>query len=187
MKRNHPPNEEAINHLAKNENLSLYLNDHLAGSVGALELLERLIRTYEGHSIVGICREIKREIEADQQVLRDVMTALGVEESAFRKAGAWVAEKLSRAKLAIEGDESGEIGLVEALEGLVLGIKGKEGLWSALAAIQAAWSPLKQFDFSRLKQRAIEQGMSVDAMRLQAATEAFQASPGSSKFPPAGL
>ena len=161
----------------KNENLGIYLNDHLAGSVGALELLERLIRTYEDHSIVGFCREIKSEVEADQQVLRNVMAALGVEESAFRKASAWVAEKLSRAKLAIERNDSGEIGLVEALEGLVLGIKGKEGLWSALAGIQATWAPLKQFDFSRLKQRAVEQAMRVETMRLSAATEAFQPSP----------
>lgn len=163
--------------LMKNENLVLYLNDHLAGSVGALELLDRLIRTYEDRSIVGFCREMKSEVEADQQVLRDVMTALDIEESSLRKASAWVAEKFSRAKLAMDGNESGEIGLVEALEGLVLGIKGKEGLWSALAAIQATWPPLKSLDFSRLKQRAIEQGMRVDAMRLKAATEAFQPNP----------
>jgi hypothetical protein len=30
------------------EDLSIYLNDHLAGSVGALELLDHLIETYKG-------------------------------------------------------------------------------------------------------------------------------------------
>jgi hypothetical protein len=160
----------------KNDNLILYLNDHMAGSVGALELIERLIRSYEGRPIAQFCSEIKREVEADQKVLRDVMKALDIEESSLRKAGAWVAEKFSRKKLAIENSEPGTIGLVEALEGLVLGIKGKEGLWSALSAIQKAWPQLTALDFSRLKQRAVDQGMRVDEMRLKAATEAFQPS-----------
>ena len=40
------------------EDLSSYLNDHLAGSVGALELLDRLIDIYKGNrsnDSLGIC------------------------------------------------------------------------------------------------------------------------------------
>jgi hypothetical protein len=40
----------------KNESLDLYLNDHLAGSVGALELFDRRIRIYEDRRIAGFCR-----------------------------------------------------------------------------------------------------------------------------------
>ena len=36
------------------EELPIYLNDHLAGSVGALELLDRLIETYKGGLVKNI-------------------------------------------------------------------------------------------------------------------------------------
>jgi hypothetical protein len=52
---------------------------------------------------------------------------LGKQESAVRKAGAWVAERFSRVKIRLSDFEEGQIGLFHALEGLVLGIFGKRG------------------------------------------------------------
>ena len=158
----------------KNKDLATYLNDHLAGSIGALELLDRMIDKYKEQPMAQFCCEMRAEISADQDELREIMKAVDVEESSLRKAGAWIMEKFSRAKLSLGDEESADLGLVQALESLVLGIKGKEVLWHALAAVQPDWPQLRQFDFARLEKRAVEQGTQADAERIQAVTRVFR-------------
>ena len=85
-----------------------------------------------------------------------------------------MAEKFSRAKLTLEGEETADLGLVEALESLVLGIKGKEGLWRTLASVRSDWRQWQHFDFQGLEERAIEQGARVDEKRVHAAREVFR-------------
>jgi hypothetical protein len=155
----------------RNDHLATYLNDHLAGSIGALEIFDRLIKEHEDHTIVSFFREMKEQIEADQLELREMMGALGVGESSVRKAGAWVGEKLSRAKLTVEGKG---VGFVQALESLVLGIKGKELLWRALLPVQESWPELKRFDLHRLLERAVMQGVQMDEKRIEIAGSVFR-------------
>jgi hypothetical protein len=50
-----------------NEHLATYLNDHLAGSVAALEVLEKLQAAYEGTELEQFCAELRNDIEADRQ------------------------------------------------------------------------------------------------------------------------
>ena len=157
----------------QNDDLASYLNDHLAGSVGALEMMDHLIKAYENKPIAQFCRELREEIGADQDELREIMRALDVKESGARKAGAWIGEKLGRIKLGLEGESARDPGLFIALEALVLGIKGKEVLWRALAVVQEGWPALQQFDFARLQKRAVEQGERVNAKRLEAARAAL--------------
>jgi hypothetical protein len=153
------------------EDLSIYLNDHLAGSVGALELLDHLIETYKGKPLEQFFKDVHGEIAADQNTLQDLIEKLGKKESAVRKAGAWVAEKLSRAKIRLSDSEEGQMGLLQALEGLVLGITGKRGLWTALAA--DSLPQLRELDYERLEKRASEQCDRVEAKRLEVAREVF--------------
>ena len=69
--------------------LDSYLNDHLAGSVGALELLEHWAHLHQGKPLGAFFSEIDAEVRADQNTLRNVMNSLGIKESNVRKAGAW--------------------------------------------------------------------------------------------------
>jgi hypothetical protein len=158
----------------KNKNLATYLNDHLAGSVGAIEMVDHLIKTYENKAIAQFCKELRDGVPADQDELRAIMLALEVKESGMRKAGAWIAEKLGRAKLGVEGDSSADPGLFLVLETLVLGITGKSALWRALATVQESSPQLQRFDFNRLQKRASEQAERVDAKRLGVAREALR-------------
>jgi hypothetical protein len=105
--------------------LDSYLNDHLAGSVGALELLGHWAHLHEGKPLGAFFSQIEKEIRADQDTLCDLMRRLGIEESNIRRAGAWAAEKVGRARLMIAGDEPGSLGLVLTFEGLVMGVVGK--------------------------------------------------------------
>jgi hypothetical protein len=154
------------------ERLHTYLNDHLAGSVAAIELLDDLIEHHSEDRFGKIFRDLRDEIEADQETLRNLIRKLGAEESAVRKAGAWLAEKFSRVKI---GDAHDSAELLQALEGLALGISGKQLLWRSLAAIEANFPALQGSDFSELEKRAHDQFERVERLRMQMVRETFRA------------
>lgn len=156
------------------EELGNYLNDHLAGSVGALELLDRLIETYQGKPLANFFQNLRRDIHEDQAQLKELIQKLGVEESAVRKAGAWLVEKLSRARIELDDSAGGDTGLFLALEALILGITGKRSLWRALRASCQTVPQLARLDYTGLEKRAIEQCERVEAKRLEAARTVFQ-------------
>jgi len=156
------------------EELTNYLNDHLAGSVGALELLDRLIDAYEGKPLANFFQKLRADIHEDQERLKELIQKLGAEESAVRKAGAWIAEKLSRAKIELSESSNGDTGLFLALEAIVLGITGKRSLWRALRAASQNIPQLARLDYTGLEKRAIEQCERAEAKRLEIARTVFE-------------
>ena len=153
------------------KDLDSYLNDHLAGSISALELIAHWAKVHKGEPLGSFFEESEREIKADQDTLRDVMRTLGVEESKVRQAGAWVAEKVGRARLMIAGDEQGSLGLVLTLEGLIMGVTGKKLMWRALAA--AKLPRLNSYNFEQLQRRAEQQVERIEAERISAVSQTF--------------
>jgi hypothetical protein len=153
------------------KDLDSYLNDHLAGSVSALELIAHWVKVHKGEPLGSFFAETEREIKADQDTLRDVMRTLGVEESKMRQAGAWAAEKVGRARLMIAGDEQGSLGLVLTLEGLIMGVTGKKLLWRALAATKLP--RLNSYNFEQLQGRAEQQVERIEAERISAVRQVF--------------
>ena len=151
--------------------LASYLNDHLAGSIGALELIAHWAEAHKGEPLGSFFVETEREIKADQETLRDVMRTLGIEESKVRQAGAWAAEKVGRARLMIAGDEQGSLGLVLTVEGLIMGVTGKKLMWRALAA--AKLPRLNNYNFEQLQGRAEQQVERIEAERISAVRQVF--------------
>ena len=154
--------------------LEIYLQDHYAGAVGAIELLEHLIQAHAAKPLETFFTELHADVKADHEQLHNLINALGFEESGVRNAGAWIAEKLSRAKLGFSGDETSGLGLLEALETLLLGVTGKKVLWRALAAAREASPILQRTDFAYLEKRAMEQADRVEAQRLETARATFR-------------
>lgn len=153
------------------DNISTYLNDHLAGSVAAIELIDGLVNASDDASLKQFLGDLKCEIEADQKVLEQLIADTGESEGVVRKAAAWLSEKAARAKFKVAGEDFGGLGLVQALEMLALGIRGKELLWRSLSV--SSWSPARDVDLAKLEQRAIEQQRRVDERRLEAVRAAF--------------
>jgi len=152
-----------------NQSLAVYLRDHYAGGVGALELLERLSKGKDAE-LASFFEKLRADVQADHQELHQIMTALQIDESAMRDAGAWIAEKFSRAKLGLGAPTTG-VALLQAFEVLVVGIIGKRMLWRALRAISLP--ALARFDFGRLELRATEQLERVEEQRLAIAPQAL--------------
>jgi hypothetical protein len=152
--------------------LKTYLNDHLAGSVMAIELAERTIRENEGGSVAARLSPLVEQIREDQTVLKGVIERLGTGESSLKKAGAWLAEKAGRVKLG-GTDEPGELSRLEVLEMLTTGVHGKRALWRALRVVAFSYEELRGLDLDLLERRAVEQQDELEAMRLEAAKAAL--------------
>lgn len=152
--------------------LGTYLNDHLAGSVGAVELVERAIRENEGHPLAGRLEKILEEIREDQTVLQQLIERVGSTPSPIKKAGAWLAEKAGRVKLG-GTDEPGGLSRMEVLEMLAMGIHGKRALWRALRTVTGKYPALGELDLDLLERRAVEQHDAVERLRLEAAQDAL--------------
>jgi hypothetical protein len=152
------------------EYLTTYLNDHLAGSQMALEILDAL-RNLDDSTV---WTDIEHEIRTDRQQLEQLMRSTNSRPSQLKRAGAWTAEKLAQLKMRID-DPSGDgvLRRFELIEALALGIDGKQALWTALQTASAQTPELKPLDYDNLIARAEAQRHTVESRRLQAAVEAL--------------
>jgi hypothetical protein len=156
------------------DHIATYLNDHLAGSVVAIELMENLEAVYEGKPIALFVAKLRADVEADRQELEQLMSRLEISQSRTRKASAWLTEKFTQLKLRLDDPMRGDLRLFESLEALSLGIEGKRSLWLALSAAAEDSAQLRIADYARLQQRAEEQRSRVETKRLELAKTALK-------------
>lgn len=158
-----------------NEALATYLNDHLAGSVIALELLDHLERERAGTPEVDVLAGLRAEIGEDRAALERLLERLGIPQSKPRQVTAWLTEKIGEVKLRLDDPGHGALHRLEALETVSLGVEGKRALAHALAAAAGDVPELAGFDADGMARRAEEQREVIEALRLRAAREAFAA------------
>ncbi len=149
--------------------LATYLNDHLAGSTAALQLLDHLVETAGTPAERQFFTTIRAEVADDRATLEDLTRRIGDGPSTLRHIGGWLAEKASRLKLMLDDPSGHTLKELEALEMLTLGIHGKRGLWRALGEVSTVVPALAVVDLLRLEERADDQHARVEARRLDAA------------------
>jgi hypothetical protein len=155
------------------KHLTTYMKDHFAGSVAAVELLNHLISSHreKGHEQFFV--RLRDEVSEDQEVLQGLLHDLGASDGRLRNATALLSEKLARIKLLLEDPSGDQLGRLEKLEALALGIEGKRALWRALLAVAEVIPAWHEVDFVRLDQRADDQRKRVEVRRIEAARQAF--------------
>ena len=154
--------------------LTIYLNDHLAGSVVGSRLARRIAKKNRGNDYGAQVSKIADEIEEDQRQLQEVMERTGVRAKRPRLALAWLAEKGMRLKPNGTVVGYSPLSRVLDLEGLTMGITGKLELWRSLDA--SVKGDLSGIDLARLIERAEDQRDRVEDLRIRAAREAFSES-----------
>jgi hypothetical protein len=155
------------------EQIGIYLNDHLAGSVVVLELLEHLEKEHAGTDVERLVINLRADIVADRKELEALMERLQIAQSPPRKAAAWLGEKVTEFKLRVNDPAGGPLRLLEALEAVQIGIEGKRALWRAMMAAARYASELQVLDYERLAEQAVEQHRRVEAVRVEAAAAAL--------------
>jgi hypothetical protein len=154
------------------DRLSIYLNDHLAGSTLGVEVARRLRGSNEGDPEFGpALGNICAEIETDRETLKAIMEQLGVGESRLKPLAAVVGERLGRLKPNGQLRGYSPLSRLDELELLQLGVAGKRRLWRALEKTHA--DRLQRFELGALAERATSQLDRLEALHLKAATLAL--------------
>jgi hypothetical protein len=144
---------------------AIYLNDHLAGATGGLELAKRSRAQNEGNEYGGFLAELVREIEEDRKTLETLMDRLEVGR-----------DRLKLGRLKLNGQLTGysPLSRLLELELLSLGVEGKLSLWRSLKQAAPSDDRLREFDFEALIRRAQAQRRRLERHRLRAAKEALE-------------
>ena len=115
--------------------LGIYLNDHLAGATGGLELARRVAGSHRDPANDGVLRRLSDEVAQDRAALEDIMSALGVPVRAYKVRAAWIGEKAARLKLNGHFLTRSPLSSLEELEMLRLGVEGKAAGWRTLRVL----------------------------------------------------
>jgi hypothetical protein len=153
--------------------IAIYLNDHLAGSTGGLELARRALGANRGTAFEAPLERLATEIEEDRDALLDVMTRLEVARDPVKVWAGWLAEKWGRLKLNGRITGYSPLSRVLELELLALGVEGKRGLWRTLVRVADGDARLEGVDLDELARRAERQRRLLERERLRAAELAF--------------
>jgi hypothetical protein len=140
--------------------LRIYLQDHHAASAGGVALARRAL---------GPQHPVAKQIARDREALERVMRQLSIAPSAVKVGVVRVAERAGRLKLNGTLLRRSPLSRVVELETLVVGVRGKEALWTAL---QKAEVRLED-DLEALVESAKAQAAELEALRLRAAARAF--------------
>jgi hypothetical protein len=151
--------------------LGVYLNDHLAGSIGGEELAKRCLSHNRNSPLGEYLSRFVVEVREDRAVLERLMDGLDVSRDPLKPRASWLLEKLGRFKLNGGVLRYTELSRLEELEGLCLGVEGKAGMWRALGHAPLDLSG-QEFDvaaLAALEARAHRQREQLELHRLEAA------------------
>jgi hypothetical protein len=147
--------------------LGIYLNDHLAGATGGLELARRAAASLgpEGDSL----KRFAVEVAQDRACLRDIMAALGIQVRGYKVGAAWIGEKVARLKLNGHVLTRSPLSSLEELEMLRLGVEGKAAGWRTLRVLAETDDRLDPGRLDELVARARRQADLLEELRVRAA------------------
>jgi hypothetical protein len=153
--------------------LAIYLNDHLGGATGGLELAKRASRSNPDAELGAFLRRLAGEIEEDREALIRIMAALEIGKDRAKIVGGWTAEKVGRLKLNGQLTGYSPLSRVLELEGLIAGVSGKHALWQSLIQLAPADSRLEREELEGLRQRAESQLEELRRHHRAVATDTF--------------
>ena len=155
--------------------LGIYLNDHLAGATGGVELARRIAGAYPDPDRRTTLQRLAADIAQDRQALLDLMAVLGMPVRRYKVGVAWAAEKAARLKLNGSLVSRSPLSNLEELEMLRLGVEGKAAGWRTLRELAKADGRLEPGTLDELIARAREQASLLEELRVQAAAQLIAA------------
>jgi hypothetical protein len=153
--------------------LRIYLQDHLAGSTGGLELARRARGANEGTSYGEPLAKLADDIEADRRSLERIMDDLGFGADRAKNFAFWAAEKAGRLKLNGQLTGYSPLSRMVEIEGLITGVGAKLSLWRTLRDVADSVPELDADALARLIERAEQQIETLHELRSRAGREAF--------------
>jgi hypothetical protein len=161
--------------MADEKLLRIYLADHLAGANAGRAVAKRCLASNRGSALGNYLEnDLLPAIESDMQTLQRVMDVLRAPRNPVKNTAARLTVHVGRLKLNGRLTGYSPLSRLEEVEGLCLGVQGKESLWRSLRSVSSA-HPLTGFDFDELIERARRQREDLEQHRMEAALVAFAA------------
>lgn len=157
--------------------LAIYLNDHLAASVGGIGLARRARDAHAEHDDPGtaeLLAEVTAEIEADGEQLERIMRLVGARQDRVKQLVAAAAERAGRLKANGRLIRRSRLASLIELEGLTIAVQGKRCGWRALQQLDDP--RLVAIDLEQLVARAEDQYRRLEERRLAVAARVLAAS-----------
>jgi hypothetical protein len=151
--------------------LGIYLNDHLAGATGGVDLARRLADV-ENEWSGGTLGRLADEIAEDRATLIAIMAALDIPVRQYKVWAGWLAEKAGRLKLNGHLLTRSPLSRLVELEALRLGVEGKAAGWRTLHVRASVDRRLVSGQLDGLIERAERQSETLEHLRVRAAVEA---------------
>ena len=149
--------------------LAIYLNDHLAGATGGVELAYRIAREHDEADLTGLARAIQE----DRDSLQRIMTALDVRQDHLKVVAGWLGEKVGRLKPNGRLFSRSPLSYVLELEAMRLGVDGKAAGWQTLRRLAEHDSRLDKAQLDDLLARAEAQKETLERLRAATVTTVF--------------
>lgn len=153
--------------------LGSYLNDHLAGSVGGIRTARRAAEENVQNEYGALLGRMARELEEEQNVLRQVLRRLEVPENPLKKVTGWATERAEEMRAQRASHGSLPMKRLMDLEALLVGATGNRCLWQTLEFVAIEEPALAEFDFASLQERAGRRVSRLGQLRLEARLPAF--------------
>jgi hypothetical protein len=153
------------------ERLSVYLNDHLAGSANGVELAKRTRKENIGTPLGDWLDRLTRELQEDRATLEGLMNKLGARQKHIEISGAVIAERIGRLKVNGQLIGYSPLSPVVELDALHLSINGKLDMWKVLR--QSLKGRVDGIDFDEMIRRAERQDEGLEPHRLEMAAKAL--------------
>jgi hypothetical protein len=155
------------------ESIEVYLNDHLAGAIAGVNLVEQAVDRHRSDELGEFFGPLASEIKADHEKLENLLDDMGIDKSASKTALAEIGSKLAAPKFTAAGAGNAHLGDFITLETLSMGIEGKRCMWSSLKTVADAYPELQAIDLDDLESRARDQRSRIVDKRLEIAALAL--------------
>jgi len=157
--------------------LTLYLNDHLAGSAFGSQLARRALTANRGTEFETFLADLTSALDSDRRELEGIIDRFGIPTDRLRLGAGWLAEKIGRLKPNGQLRGYSPLSRLLELEGLSGGILAKLALWRALRAIAPGDERLDADHLDHLIGRAESQLQGLAGMQARAAEIALESRP----------
>jgi hypothetical protein len=139
------------------ELLAVYCNDHLAASVGGIELVKRMLGEHGGSDYEGPLTQLLSELKEENTSLEAQMSAMGFPVRHYKQAALWLGEKLSRAKLNGRLLSRSPLSDLVEFEFLASAVRAKRSGFETLREVAEADDRLDKAELDRLIEQANRQ------------------------------
>lgn len=154
--------------------LRIYLNDHLTGAAGGVELARRAARAHRDPGDAERLKRLADDIAADRGALLAIMRSLELPVNRAKSLAGWAAEKAGRLKLNGRLLSRSPLSDLVEVEMLRLAVEGKAAGWRTLLALSDREPGLDAGRLRALLERADAQVTVLEEIRVRTVDAVFR-------------